>query len=251
MRCSFSETLLQGYFDGELSAFRAAEFERHLRRCADCAEQLVNQELLSGTLQLAQLYEPAPASLRRNILAQCRSVAATTAVSEHLLWHWLVAAAALLLIALIGWKLSPGLRNEDYQAELAGEIVEVHIRSLQPGHATGIASNDEYAVRGWFNGKVKFPVPVHDFAEEGFVLQGGRLDVVEGRFLAAVVYARNGHLFNVFVWPTREADTSPRTGSRQGFHWVDWRKGKMEFCAVSDADPAEVEQLLQLTQSFS
>ena len=251
MRCDFSDSLLQSYFDGELSALRAAEFERHIQRCADCAEQLANQDLLSGTLQLAQLYEPSPAPLRRKILAECRTVASTPAVSQPLLWHWLAAAAALLLIALIGWRVSLGLRNEDYQAELAGEIVEVHMRSLQPGHTTGIASNDEYAIREWFDGKVKFPVTVRDFAEGGFVLQGGRLDVVEGRSLAAVVYARNGHLFSVFVWPTREADTSPRTGSGQGFHWVDWRKGKTEFCAVSDADPAEVEQLHQLIQSFS
>jgi anti-sigma factor RsiW len=251
VRCDFSDSLLQSYFDGELSAFRAAEFERHVQRCADCAEQLVNQDLLSGTLQLAQLHAPAPASLRRKILAECRTVGTAAAVSEPLLWHWLAAVAALLLIALIGWKVSPGLGNEDYQAELAGEIVEVHIRSLQPGHATGIASNDEYAVRGWFDGKVKFPVPVRDFAKEGFVLKGGRLDVMEGRSVAALVYVRDGYLFNVFVWPTREADSSPRTGSRQDYHWVDWRKRKMEFCAVSDADPAEIEQLRQLIQSFS
>ena len=251
MRCAFSDSILQSYFDDELNAFRAAEFERHIQRCADCAGQLVNQDLLSGTLYFAQLHEPAPASLRRKILAECRPIASTTAVSEPLLWHWLAAAAALLFIAVIGWRVSPSLRNEDYQAELAGEILEVHVRSLQPGHTSGIASNDEYAVSGWFDGKVEFSVPVRDFAKEGFVLQGGRLDIVENRSVAALAYARNGHLFNVFVWPTWEADTSPRAGSRQGFHWVDWRKGKMEFCAVSDTDPAEVEQLHQLIQSFS
>jgi anti-sigma factor RsiW len=250
VKCALSDSILQSYFDDELNAFRAAEFERHIKRCVDCAEQLVNQDLLSGTLRLAQLYEPAPASLRWKIL-KFRPVASTTAVSEPLLWHWLAAAAVFLLIAVIGWRVSPSLRNEDYQAELAGEIVEVHMRSIQPGHTTGIASNDEYAVRGWFDGKVKFSVPVRDFAKEGFVLQGGRLDIVEGRSVAALVYARNGHLFNVFVWPTREEDISPRTGSRQGFHWVDWRKGKMEYCAVSDANPAEVEQLHQLIHSFS
>ena len=42
------------------------------------------------------------------------------------------------------------------------------------------------------------------------------LEVVEGRSLAPLGYARNEHLLNVFVWPTREADISARTGSRQG-----------------------------------
>jgi anti-sigma factor RsiW len=243
VRCDFSDSLLQSYFDGELDAFRAAEFERHIQRCVDCAEELVAQDLLSGTLQLAQLYEPAPAALRRKILAEYRTVASTTAVSEPLLWHWLAAAAALVLIALIGWRVSPGLRNEDYQAELAGEIVDAHMRSLQPGHMNGIGSNDEYAVKGWLDGKVKFAVPVRDFVKEGFALQGGRLDAVEGRSVAALLYMHNRHIINIFIWPTRQADTSPRIGSRKGFQWLDWRKGKMEFCAVSDAGPVDLQQL--------
>jgi anti-sigma factor RsiW len=200
-------------------------------------------------LQLSQLYEPAPASLRKKISTQFHSVVPITTASQPLLWHWLAAATALLFIAFIVWRVSPGLRTDDYQAELAGEIVDAHVRSLQPGHTTDIASADEYAVKGWFDGKVKFAVPVRDFAKEGFALQGGRLDVVEGRSVAALVYARNGHLFNVFIWVTRESDTSPRTGSRQDFQWVDWRKGKMEFCAVSDGDPVDVEHLRHLINS--
>ena len=246
MRCDFSDSLLHSYFDGELNAFRTTEFELHLQRCADCSAELVTQDILSGRLQAAHLYECAPVSLRRKIREDILEVAPTTAVTQPRLWHWLAAAAALLLIALVGWKVSPQLRSDDYQAEFAEEIIEAHQHSLQPGHITGIASNDEQAVKKWFDGKVKFALPVHDFANDGFALQGGRLDLVYGRTVAALVYARRGHLINVFIWPTREPDSSPHEGSRQGFQWVDWREGKMGFCAVSDADPAELEQLRQL-----
>ena len=68
MRCDFADSLLQCYFDGELSALSAAEFERHLQHCVDCAVELVDLDLLSGRLQLAQLYEAAPASLRKLFL---------------------------------------------------------------------------------------------------------------------------------------------------------------------------------------
>jgi len=88
--------------------------------------------------------------------------------------------------------------------------------------------------------------PVHDFVKYGFLLQGGRVDVVEGRSVAALVYSRYDRLVNVFVWPSRERNASPHAGSRQGYQWIDWRKDKIEFCAVSDAPTADLEQLQRL-----
>jgi anti-sigma factor RsiW len=246
VRCDFADSLLQGYFDGELSGRRAAEFERHLRNCVQCATELVDLDLLRDSLQLAQLYEPATASLRRKISARLHATMPTIAVSQPRLWYWLAGAVALLFVAIVVWSVSPKLRGDDYQAELAREIVDAHVRSLQPGPITGIASNDERMVEVWLDRGAGFAVPVRDFANDGFVLKGGRVDVIEGRAVAVLVYERNGHSIDVFVWRTREQDSPPRTGSRQSFQWVDWRKGKMEFCAVSDGDPVDLEQLHQL-----
>ena len=246
MKCEFADSLLQGYFDGELSDRRAAEFERHLHHCGYCAAELVDLDLVSAMLRLTPLYQPAPVSLRRKIDAYLQPIEPIAAASQPLLWHWRAAAAALFLIAIVLWRVSPELGGDDYQAELAGEIVEAHLRSLQPGHMAGIASNDEGVVKEWFDDKLKFAFSVHDFAKAGFVLNGGRLDVIEGRSVAVLAYEHNGRQINVFIWPTREPDTSPRVGSRQGFQWVDWRKDKMEFCAVSDADGVDLEQLHQL-----
>jgi len=249
VRCDFADSLLQGYFDGELSAAGSAEFERHLDHCGPCAAELVDLDLLHDSLQLAQLYELASPSLQRKIKARLRPVVPTTAAPQPLFWHWLAAAAALLLVAIVLWRVSSGLRNDDYKAELAGELVEAHMRSLQNGHVNGVASEDEHVVKGWFDGKVKFAIPVRDFANQGFTLKGGHLDDIEGRSVAVLVYERNGRPINVFIWRTREPDTSARTGSRQDFQWVDWRKGKLEFCAVSDTDRLDLERLHQLINS--
>jgi anti-sigma factor RsiW len=249
VRCDFADSLLQGYFDGELSGRRAAEFQRHLRHCVHCATELVDLDLLRDRLQLAQLYEPATASVRRKISARLHAIAPTTATSQPRLWHWLAAAAAVLFVAIVLGRLGHGLHSDDYRAELAVEIVDAHVRSLQPGPMNGIASIDERVVKGWLDDRARFAVPVRDFTNDGFALQGGRVDVIEGHAVAVLVYERNGHPINVFIWPTREPDSPPRTGSRQSFQWVDWRKGKMEFCAVSDADPVELEQLHRLINS--
>jgi anti-sigma factor RsiW len=246
VRCDFADSLLQGYIDRELSTASAAEFERHLQHCVHCPVELVDLDLLSERLQLAQLYEAAPASLRKKTYADLRPVAPTTAMSRPLLWHWLAAAAAILVLVIAGWRVNSALRTDDYQVELAEEIVDAHVHSLQSGHLTGIRSNDEQAVKRWFKGRLTFAPPVRDFANDGFALQGGRLDVVEGRSVAVLVYARTGHLINIFTWPTRERDTSPHVGSRHGYQWIDWRKGKIEFCAVSDAPTSDIQQLPRL-----
>jgi anti-sigma factor RsiW len=246
VKCDFADSLLQGFFDGELNDRRAAEFERHLGHCEHCAAELVDLDWLSGRLQLTPIYELAPASLRRTINTHLHPVAPTRAASQPRLWQWLAAAAALLFIALLLWRVSPELHSDDYQAELADEIVDSHLRSLQTGHMTEIASNDERVVNAWFDARLKFALPVRDFARAGFALNGGRLDVVEGRTVAVLVYEHNRRPINVFVWPTREPDTSPHTGSRRGFQWVDWRKDKREICVVSDTSRDDLQQLNRL-----
>ena len=248
MRCDFADSHLHGYFDGELSDPSAAEFERHLQHCVQCAVELVDLDLLSGQLQAAQLYKAAPVSFRKKIRTHLNLVATTAAPAPSLLlsWRWL-AATALLLAALVVWRVIPGLhREEDYQAQFATGIVDAHLRALLPGQITNVNSNDPQTVIAWFEGQVKFAFPVRDFADYGFSLRGGRVDVVQGRTVAALVYANREHLFNVFVWPTREQDASPRGGSRQGYQWIDWRKDKMEFCAVSDATTSDLQQLQRL-----
>jgi anti-sigma factor RsiW len=245
VRCDFTDSLLQGYFDGELTDRRAAEFELHLQHCAHCAAELVDLDWLRGRLQLTQLYEPAPASLRRTINAHLHPIAPTTAASQPLLWHWL-AAAVLLLVAVVVSRVNPDLRSHDYQAELAGEIVDMHRHSLRPGHTTGIASNNVEVVSRWFDDRLRFSLPVRNFADEGFALQGARVDNVEGRSVAALVYVGGGHLINVFMWPTKEADRSPHAGSLDGYQWIYWRKHTVEFCLVSDAAPGDLDRLHRL-----
>jgi len=140
-------------------------------------------------------------------------------------------------------------RAGDYETVLAAEIVDAHLRSLQPGHLIDVVSTDQHTVKPWFDGKLDFSPPVQDFADQGFPLQGGRIDVIHGRAVAALVYGRRKHFVNVFVWPTDEKDAPPRSGSQQGYQWIEWRKAGMEFCAVSDAAPSALEQLQTLLAS--
>ena len=244
MSCEHAQAVLHGYLDGELVAARASEFERHLESCPDCLSALEAQETLRSALQRAQLYATAPVALRRKIRANLPAAPRAKFGFRLLPVRWLAAAAAFLLVASVGWRLLPSRNQEgEYQA---AEMVDAHLRSLQANHLTDVASTDQHTVKPWFDGKLDFAPPVRDFASDGFPLQGGRLDVLRGRAIAALVYGRRKHVVNVFVWPTSEPDDSPRSGSKLGYQWVDWRKGGMEFCAVSDTSAADLDQLQRL-----
>ncbi len=248
MNCELTQTVLHGYLDGELDAARAADFERHLISCPDCVAALEANENLRSSLQRANLYERAPAALREKVRKQLGPSASPSVIPMRnpAPWRWLAIAATLLLAVFLGWRLLPLLRGNPGETTLASAIVDAHLRSLQPGHLEDVQSTDQHTVKPWFDGKLDFAPPVHDFVNEGFPLQGGRLDVVRGRTVAVLVYARRKHLINVFVWPTTESDSKPLSGSQLGYHWIDWRKSGMEMCAVSDVSPDDLAHLHHL-----
>ena len=238
MSCNRSTTILQGYFDNELDVLGAADFERHLEQCPNCSSALETLKSIRSSLNVAQLYEKAPAELRKKILARIGSTRSVAVFPKRTaVWQWV--AAALILVTYIGLRVvSPHRADTDkYETVLAAEIIDAHLRSLD------VVSTDQHTVKPWFDGKLDFSPPVQDFADQGFPLQGGRVDVVHGRSVAALVYGRRKHFINVFIWPTNEKDVAPRSGSQQGYQWTEWHKDRMEFCAVSDAAPSAIEQL--------
>jgi mycothiol system anti-sigma-R factor len=246
--CELTHTVLHGYMDGELDAARAADFERHLISCADCVAVLEANESVRSSVQRAGLYERAPKALRQKVQAQVNGTTQPVVlpIRNPAPWRWLAIAAAVLLALFLGWRL-PSLLPGSGENALASAVVDAHLRSLQPGHLEDVQSTDQHTVKPWFDGKLDFAPPVQDFVNQGFPLQGGRLDVIRGRTVAVLVYARRKHLVNVFVWPTTEADSEPLSGSQLGYHWIDWRKGGMEMYAVSDVsrdDLAELQRLL-------
>jgi mycothiol system anti-sigma-R factor len=266
--CDLTHSVLHGYLDGELDAARAAEFERHLLSCPQCVAELEAQESLRSTIQSAALRERAPEKLRRNLQVAIgtpaispASVSATsvsgksepartvtpirTRPSVRPTW-WLTLAAAAVFAIFLGTRLLPNLTHGHGGDEMTAAIVDAHLRSLQPGHLEDVISTDQHTVKPWFDGRIDFAPPVHDFVSDGFPLQGGRLDVVRGKTVAVLVYGRRKHVINVFIWPTTERDESLQQGSQLGYNWIDWRKDGMEAVAISDASATDLTELQKL-----
>jgi anti-sigma factor RsiW len=142
--------------------------------------------------------------------------------------------------------LQPGALAHIADKAVATQVLDAHLRSLQLNHLTDVASTDQNTVKPWFVGKLDFAPPVAAFAAEGFPLVGGRLDVVGGRAVAALVYNRRKHVVNLFVWPSEEADAAPRSGMQRGYSWIRWTRDGMSFWAASDAAASDLGELFRL-----
>jgi len=165
---------------------------------------------------------------------------------------WLAAAAAVLLVAGGSWTF---VQKKDWgRAEVsvsaadaaAAELVDAHLRALQPGHLTDVTSTDQQTVKPWFEGKIAFSPPVSDFGAQEFPLVGGRLDVFQGRTVAALVYGRRKHFISVFVWPDVTQDVEQYAGAMNGYQWISWKRSGLRFCAVADTNRDDLVALKEL-----
>ena len=104
-----------------------------------------------------------------------------------------------------------------------------------------VVSTDQHTVKPWFNGKIDFSPQVIDLKTQDYPLIGGRLDVLGGRNVAAIVYQRRKHYINLFVWPSDAAAIGDRATEKDGYHVISWTQNGMNYMAVSELGVKELK----------
>ena len=246
MRCQEIQDLLDGYIDGELDVVSSVEVERHLQECQACAHAYENRHALRSAIREGDLSFRPPARLQKRVRAAVRQ--AHRADTHTRLWSWrgLSGAAALAAVALLVWTLMPILTGPSENDRLTRELMAGHVRSLMADHLTDVASSDQHTVKPWFEGKLDFSPPVIDLADQGFPLVGGRLDYVDNRPVAALVYQRQQHVINLFIWPSPpDTEQGEQLVTQQGYHLLHWAQAGLRYWAVSNLNVGELQAFVQ------
>src|SRR5262249_17006413 len=85
--------------------------------------------------------------------------------------------------------------------------------------------------------------PDVDLAAEGFTLVGGRLDYIDARPVATLVYTRRAHVINLFIAPARGSDRGGKTEPQlQGFSIWRGASSGFAFSAVSEITASELKE---------
>jgi anti-sigma factor RsiW len=240
MTCDDAGVLLHALLDGELDAGHAREVEAHIAGCPRCAAQLRDYRDMRQAMFGANLSFAVPAALRSRIDAIVPAPPARApAPSRRSLLQGFAFGTALS--AAVAASLLFVVVRSDEDQRMLGDVVSAHLRSLQAEHLADVLSTDQHTVKPWFNGKLAVAPPVADLTAQGFTLIGGRLDYIDGKAVAAIVYRRRVHVINLFVAQVSALEpTAARHEMVQGFNVRRWNERGLRFIAISDTNADEL-----------
>jgi anti-sigma factor RsiW len=240
--------LLGPYRDAELDLATCLKLEEHMAECPSCRQKLEGeQELVSLIQSETPHFKPSP-FLKTRIQAALRAEKSSSAtipwwkrLSLGSPYSGLAGAAAMLVILAVGIFSTQGI------PEIAQDAVANHVRSLQVNHLMDVASTDQHTVKPWFAGKLDYSPQVVDLTPSGYPLIGGRLDVLDHRNVAAIIYQRRKHYINLFIWPSN-VDSVHGNFNQNGYHVLCWTKAGMNYIAVSELGEKELKDFVAMIQ---
>jgi anti-sigma factor RsiW len=244
------ELQLNAYCDGELDPASAIEFERRL--AADESLKARYDRLLSLRRAVRSLpqYEVPPGLLAR-INSKLDADGSGQVVGfpgqagrsgqmgrqRQRSWSFQALAAAAVFGAVISSSVMVTMERYDLREDVARQVVAGHIRSLLAPQPFDVASSDRHTVKPWFTSRLPESPRVPDLAARGFVLMGGRVDVVGHDPVATIVYKHAAHTVSLTTLPPGQSVSDHAIA---GYNVRSWSDADFTYIAVSDLPSADL-----------
>jgi anti-sigma factor RsiW len=240
------ELQMNAYCDGELDPISAVEFERRL--ADDKALKARYDRLLALRRAVRSLPQyDAPSSLRARIQSALDAGHADrprdvirpvqTGRGRRRSSSLQALAAAAVFGAVISSSVLLTIERYDSREEVARQVVAGHIRSLLASQPFDVASSDRHTVKPWFTSRLPESPQVPDLVAQGFVLVGGRVDVVGQDPVATIVYKHAAHTVSL---TTLRPGRSVSDQAIAGYNVRSWSDGQFTYVAVSDLPSADL-----------
>ncbi len=250
-----AENLLPAYIDKELSLSEAADFELHLNSCAECQNTYKEQTNMINLVKNNAAYFEATPQFAKHVEAGLPRELPLMNTKNSWNFEWLniwfsndvSKGAVMTSLAILVLSSSLFLATPSAQQKLTEELTASHVRSLQADHLSDVISTDKHTVKPWFNGKLDFAPPTVDLAKTGFPIEGGRLDYINSKSVAVIVYRHYKHPINLYVWPSAGSNSIVQTSIHNGYNLAHWAENGMSYWAVSDL---ETEKLVSFTKAI-
>jgi anti-sigma factor RsiW len=245
------ELQMNAYCDGELDPASAIEFERRLAGDETLKAQYNRLLSLRRTVRSLPQYD-VPAGLQARIQSALDADRPALAVRpvqvgrpRQRSWSFQALAAAAVFGAVISSSVMLTMERYDRHEDVAREVVAGHIRSLLAPQPFDVASSDRHTVKPWFTSRLPESPQVPDLAARGFMLVGGRVDVVGHDPVATIVYKHAKHTVSLTTLP---AFQSVPDQAIAGYNVRSWSDAEFTYIAVSDIPP---EDLASFERAFS
>jgi anti-sigma factor RsiW len=238
MNCEEASQFLDAYLDRELEAGQPFELEQHLSWCPDCRTLLEEQRQFIRFFKANAPYYKAPSELR----ARVQRTAETESRGSKLIFlvrqPWLYAAALLVLSLSLAWVIF----FPDRETSLIVQAVADHSRAVLLERLYDVVSADPAIVKQLLTAKLEFAPPVLDLSGTAFQMQGGRVDVIQDRKVAALLYKRNEDLVTLFAWPAAGRLLAARDWSISGYRACTWNAANINFVDVSTLSDHDLDE---------
>jgi anti-sigma factor RsiW len=237
MKCEKVRRLLDTYLDGELGSARQLELQQHLASCPSCQSLVEERREFRAFFADGGPKYRAPAQLEAKVLAAVRQEQARQ--KPPFFWQPWVYATAAAGVFLALYLLFP-----DIETEFSKRAVLRHSQSLSAEHLVDVASSDPAVVKSWFRARLDFDPPIVVSPAAGYSLLGGRVDRIQNRPVATLVYKHDDDVVTLFCWPPNKEQLSTRYRSIEGCHVATWSNAECNYILVSRLSDRAMDEFM-------